>query len=231
MLRALPDERLIRIDINGCHAGTIFATPDALEELALGWSLMHGFLEPDNVPDRITVDGDRVSIMVANGEDIDHRRLAAVGWVDREPLAMPDLDTAEPLAISNQHLLSLIDTCWTTFRHDDGGDGYLQAAVASATNVLCVARDRSVDLAVAKVLGWLLRDGRDAGASILLTRGMIGRNVVEAAARLGLAMTVTSGIPTADACRAAQGVGMSVIGMATARTVGVLIDHGHLEPA
>lgn len=229
VLRELPDERLIRIDINGCHAGTISAIPDALEELALGWALMYGFLGPCDQPDRVTVDGDRVSIMVANGEDIDRRRLAAVGWVEGEPLPLPGPAGADALSMTGEELIALIDACWTSFRHDDGGDGYHQAAVATATSVLCIARDRSVDYAVAKVLGWLLREDRETGAALVLVRGMIGRRVVEAATRMGLAMLVTSGLPTAEACRAAQGAGMTVVGMATARTVGVLIDHGHLK--
>jgi len=232
VLRELSEERMIRIEVNGCHAGTVRAIPDAPEELALGWALMHGFLHPDDVPERLTVDGDRVSIMIANGGDIDRRRLAAVGWIDDDESLSPPVGErpADP-SMSSDELISLIDTCWTSFRHDDGGDGYHQAAVASATSVLCIARDRNVDLAIAKVMGWLLRDGRDTGASIVLARGMVGRHVIDASASLGLGMIVTSGVPTADACRAAQGSGMTVVGMATARTVGVLIDHGHVRPA
>lgn len=227
VIRELPDERLIRIEINGCHAGSVPAITDAPEELALGWAMMHGFLGPGDTPACLTASADRVSIMVANGEDIDRRRLDAVGWVDAEPYSEPGLDPVM-FSLSNDDLLTLIDRCWAAFRHDDGGDGYHQAAIASTGSVLCIARDRQVDLAVAKVLGWLFRAGGDTDAAVLLVRGMVGRLVVESAARMSLGLVITSGVPTAEACRAAQGAGLTLVGMATGTTVGVLVENGHL---
>lgn len=227
IVRELPDERLVHIEINGCHAGTVRAVPDALPELGLGWAAMHGFLRLADVPERVTVTDDRVSIMVPREVDVDTGRLAAVGWISADP-APVETGAREPVSLTEAGLLALIDAAWSAFRHDDRGDGFQQAAIASPGDVLCIARDRSADLATAKVLGWTLTDGRDTGAAVLLVRGMVGRQIVEGAARWGLGILVSSGLPTAEAYRAAQGLPVTMIGMASARTVGVLADHGHL---
>jgi formate dehydrogenase assembly factor FdhD len=228
VVRELPDECLIRVDVNGCLAGTVLAIPDAPRELATGWAFMYGFFDTRDELGRVTVDVDRVSVMVESGENIDRRRLEAVGWAEPAPMSGPEPAEGEPYSLGEAELLQLIETAWQTFRRDGGNDGYLHVAVASGTDIKCIARDRTIDMAAAKVLGWSLLNGREDDISVLIVRGIVGRRLVEAAARLGISVIVTSAIPTIEAYRAATGLSLSIIGMAMSRSIGLLIDGGHI---
>lgn len=228
VVRELPDERYLRVEVNGCLAGSLLAIPDAPRELATGWAYMHGFFDqPENV-NHVSVSGDRASIMVEGGEDIDRRRLEAVGWMDAPPLASRDPLDNEPFLIGTDQLVDLIDATWQTFRRDGGGEGYLHAAAASASEVLCVARDRTVDMAAAKVIGWALLADTRPDMPVMLVRGIVGRRVIEAAASAGVSLMVTSAVPTADGFRAAMGLSMSIVGVAIRQTMGLLVDGGHI---
>ena len=225
----LPDDRLLRLEVNGRFAGTILAIPDAPRELAVGWSFMYGFFDLTDDLGCVTVAGDRVSVMVESGEDVDVRRLQAVGWAEAQPLPAPDVRQRTPFRIGERALLRLIDTTWDAFRRDGAADGYHHVAATSGDDVHCIARDLTADMAVAKVLGWMILHGRERETPVLVVRGIVDRRLIEAAARLGISMIITSAIPTVDAFRAAAGLSLSIVGMALTRTAGLLVDSGHIE--
>lgn len=226
----LPAEGLLRIEVNGVLAGVVHCLPDAQAELALGWAFLHGFFAGPGDIDSVTVHDGRVSLMLSTGVDLDVRRLAAVGWRDvPEEDDVPSAQApAEPFAIHADVLLDLVRVALRAMAADRSRDGFVHAAIASDTVVHCVARDLTVDNAVAKVLGWVLRMGRDTETPVLLTRGIVDRIVVSAAARLGVGLIVTTGIPTADAFREATGREVSILGMAANQRPGLLVDAGHV---
>lgn len=225
----LPEEGWLRIEINGVLVGAIHCLPDAQAELALGWAFLHGFFAgPDDV-DSVTVHDGRVSLMLSTGVDLDARRLAAVGW--RDALTEEDSGSgpaAEPFVIHADILFDLVRDALRAMAADRSRDGFVHAAIASDAMVHCVARDMTVDNAVAKILGWKLRDGREADSPVLLVRGIVDRLVVAGAARLGVGLIATTGIPTADAFREATGREVSILGMAANQRPGLLVDAGHV---
>lgn len=228
VLRELPEERYLRVDVNGCLAGSLLAIPDAPRELAAGWAYMHGFFDHPDELNHVSVSGDRASIMVESGEDLDRRRLEAVGWLESPPLASREPSNSEPFCIESAQLMDLIAATWQTFKRDGGAEGYLHAAAASAGEVQCVARDRTMDMAVAKILGWAVLADKLPRMPVMLVRGIVGRKVVEAAASVGVSLIVTSAIPTADAFRAAMGLSLSIVGIAMSKSMGLLVDSGHI---
>lgn len=228
VIRMLPEQRRLRIDVNGVFAGSILAVPDCPRELAVGWAFMHGFFEVDDVPDCVTVDGDRISVMVASGEDIDRRRLEAVGWAEAQPMDRRDTNRDEPFVLDAADLLDILDAAWHAFRHDGSGEGYVHAATASTDQVDCVARDTGIHMAAAKVFGWMVLDSQVLPPPVLILNGQVDRQVVDVAAGLGMEVIATSGMPTADAFRAATGHGLSMVGMATSRAARLLVDAGHV---
>ncbi len=226
----LPEEGWLRVEINGVLAGAIHCLPDAQAELALGWAFLHGFFSrPDDV-DSVTVHDGRVSLMLGTGVDLDARRLAAVGW--RDSLIDDDgpaFETAaQPFVVHADVLFDLVRDALRAMSADRSRDGFVHAAIASDAMVHCVARDMTVDNAVAKILGWKLRDGREADSPVLLVRGIVDRLVVAAAAGLGVSLIATTGIPTADAFREATGREVSILGMAAHQRPGLLVDAGHV---
>ena len=225
----LPEPRLLRIDVNGSLAGTMLALPDAPRELAAGWSFMHGFYNLIDQLDCVTVDGNRISVMVESGQDVDVRRLEAVGWAPPRYLQHAKRTEGERFHIDELTLTGLIDATWDAARRDGAADGYIHVAVASAQSVHCIARDLTTGVAAAKVLGWTILEGAERNLSVLLTRGVVERRLIEAAARLGISVVVTSGVPTADAFRAANRLVLTIVGMAMSKTPAILVDGGHIE--
>ncbi len=226
----LPEEGWLRIEINGVLAGAVHCLPDAQAELALGWAFLQGFFAgPDDI-DSVTVHDGRVSLMLSTGVDLDARRVAAVGWGDPPmnddgPAIEPG---AEPFVVHADVLLDLVRDALRAMAADRSRDGFVHAAIASDATVHCVARDTTVDNAVSKIFGWKLRDGRDVDSSLLFVRGIVDRLVVAAAARLGVVLIATTGIPTADAFREATGREVSILGMAANQRPGLLVDAGHI---
>jgi formate dehydrogenase accessory protein FdhD len=225
----LPEEDTVQVEVNGVLAGVVRCLPDAPVELAIGWAFMHGFFGFTDPIDAVSVHGNRVSLMVETSANIDARRKAAVGWIDIDD-DVRDVASApgKPFAIHGDVLIDLLREVFRAMAQDRSRDGFVHAAVASDTAVHCVARDATVDNAVAKIVGWMLRDGRDAETPILVVRGMVDRAVIKAAANLGVSIVATSGIPTADAFRLALGQDVSILGMATNQRPGLLVDAGHV---
>lgn len=225
----LPEESRLRIEINGVLAGAIRCLPDAPAELAIGWAFIHGFFGAGDPIESVTVDDDRVSLMIGSPTDIDYRRLVAAGWREGdhdetgEPLVLP-----EPFAIHADILVDVVREALRVMAKDRSRDGFIHAALATDKGPHCVARDMTAQAAVAKVLGWRLREGSVEEAPILIVRGMVDRSVVAAAGRLGVSIVVTSGVPTADAFREALGREVTILGMAANQRPGLLVDAGHV---
>ena len=225
----LPEEDAIQVEINGVLAGIVRCLPDAPVELAIGWAFMHGFFGPNDPIDAVTHHEGRVSLMIETSANIDARREAAAGWLEIDDAYGDESRApAEPFAIHGDVLIDLLREVFRVMAKDRSRDGFVHAAVASDQAIHCVARDASVGNAVAKILGWMIREGRDEETPILVVRGMVDRSVIRAAAKLGVSMVVTSGIPTADAFRLALGQDITILGMATNQRPGLLVDAGHV---
>jgi formate dehydrogenase accessory protein FdhD len=225
----LPDESALHVEINGILAGVIHCIPDAPSALAVGWAFMHGFFAPEDSIGSVTVHDDRVSLMVASGCDIDARRVEAVGW--RESSGPADVSPEpgrEPFIIHGEVLIEQVREALKVMARDRSRDGFVHAAIMSDSAIHCVARDLTTEAAVAKVLGWLIRDGQELDTPILFVRGMVDRKIVASAGSLGMSLIATSGVPTADAFREATGREISLLGMATNQRPGLLVDAGHV---
>lgn len=225
----LPGESIVRIEVNGDLAGAVHCLPDAPAELALGWAYMHGFFAPSDEIDAVTAQDGRVSLMIETPTDIARQRRVAAGWRDdSETQADGSTHMREPFVIHADVLTDVVREAFSVMDKDRATDGFVHAAAASDTGVHCIARDLSTGTAVAKIAGWLLRDGQDVGAPILVLRGIVDRRVVTSMAALGVSVVVSTGILTAEAFREATGLGVSVVGLARSRRPGVLVDAAHI---
>jgi formate dehydrogenase accessory protein FdhD len=225
-----PDERVVRIDVNGCLAGAVRVVPDALREVAVGWAFMHGFFEASDALGHVSVRDDRISIMVDGGEDLDRLRLEAAGWErpshSRQVASFPPRSAS--LTIDETAVVRIAAEGFRQFRKDGAVAGYAHAGIASAHSVHCVARDLVTETAAAKVLGWVLCEGRHQESRVLIVRGMVDQRLVRAAARCGIELIISDSIPTAPAVREALRLPLSIVGMATSRRLGLFVDGGHI---
>jgi formate dehydrogenase accessory protein FdhD len=127
--------------------------------------------------------------------------------------------------------LDAIATCQRTFEQfdrDGARAGYIHAALSTADDVLCVARDVATASAASKVLGWTVSGTTDCAPTILVVRGMLDHLVVDAAARAGIPIVATDAVPTTDAITAGEATCTTILGLCLSHRRGLFIDGGHL---
>lgn len=233
----LPDLRRIRIDINGCLAGSPSCITEAIVEFAVGWAFFNRFFSAPCELGKITSSSQRVSIMVDSGVDLDRRRYEAIGWIDEAdqtfllPVTREHQSSRAPKAVPVVDDLDVLSICERVFRRfdaDDANIGYVHAALATRDDVLCIARDVTTDVAAMKILGWMLEDGDGPDSSMLIVRGVVDAPLIGAAARAGVAIIVTDTVPTRAAVELASEVCLTVVGLALSHRRGLFADGGHI---
>lgn len=232
--RHLPNLQRIRIEINGVFAGAPQAIPDAVREFAIGWAFVHRFFNTADQLGKISATSSHVSMMVDSGIDLDRLKYESIGWIPRSDLELArtsERSTRVPRAASIMSEMDAIATCRQSFdRFDDDGAraGYRHVALATADDVVCMARDLHAGAAASKVLGWAVSSGADCSASILVVRGVLDDRLVEASARAGIPIVATDAVPTVQAVALAALSCVSILGLALSHRRGLFADGGHL---
>ncbi len=234
LARHLPECRRIRIEVNGVLAGTPTVVPDAVREFAIGWAFHHRFFQVADQVTHVSSSAHHVSLMIDGGADLDRLRYEAIGWIARRDDDAESGDmrsTRPPRAVSVMSEMDAISTCRRAFdRFEDDGAraGYRHVALASADDILCIARDVVNESAAAKVLGWAVPNLIDLDGSLLIVRGILDAPLVESAARAGIPIVATDAVPTASAVAAAERSCTSLLGLALSHRRGLFADGGHL---
>ncbi len=229
--RHLPECRRIRIEINGLLAGAPVLVPDAVPEFAIGWAFVQRFFLTANQVTRVSSTASHVSLMIEGGFDLDRARYEAIGWIPRRDLEVETVSDRSARAVATMTEMDAISTCRRAFEHFDGDGakaGYRHVALATADDILCIARDVVSESAAAKVFGWALPNRIDCSASILVVRGILDAPMVESASRAGIPVVATDAVPTAAAITSAESSCTSILGLALSHRRGLFVDGGHL---
>jgi formate dehydrogenase accessory protein FdhD len=231
-MRHLPRVQPLRVEINGVLAGSPRMVPDATAEFAVGWAFLHRFFEVPGQLGKVTPGAHQISLMVESGVDLDRRKAEAAGWVaPADPVADIDLSVRPPRAVAVMTELDAIATCqrsFEKFEQDGARAGYIHAALSTADDVLCLARDVATPPAACKVLGWAVSGTIDCGSTILVVRGMVDHLVVDAAARAGIPVVATDAVPTTGAITAGEASCTTILGLCLSHRRGLFVDGGHL---
>jgi formate dehydrogenase accessory protein FdhD len=233
--RYLPRRHGVRIEINGVLAGAPQAVPDAVTEFAIGWAFMHRFFSDPGQLGRISATASHVSLMLDGGADLERLKYEAIGWIPRADKAMAqDSDVSERRArsVAVMSELDAVSSCKAAFeRFDRDGSkaGYLHAGIVTADEVSCIARDLETSAAVAKVLGWALSTECERADSMLVVRGVLDEDIVEAASRAEIPIVATDAVPTVAAIAAGEGLCVTILGLAESHRRGLFVDGGHLQ--
>jgi FdhD protein len=226
--RTLAEEIPVAFSYDGATHAVLMATPDNLEDFALGFSFTEGIItEPkemaeldvvsvaDGIVLRMWLTGDRSDAFAAR-----RRRFvgpAGCGMCGLESLAeasraVPKVkydlqvtgrDVAEAVtAMSARQLLNM----QTRAVHAAGFWQPDQSLVLRED----VGRHNALD----KLAGALLRRGRSAADGIVVLSSRISIELVQKAAIMGAAIIVGMSAPTALAVRTAEGAGLTLVGIA-----------------
>jgi formate dehydrogenase accessory protein FdhD len=233
--RYLPKRHGIRIEINGVLAGAPVAVPDAVTEFAIGWAFMNRFFsEPDQLG-RTSATASHVSLMIDGGADLERLKYEAIGWIPRADKAMAQNDDVSERRARSVAVMSELDAiascrlAFERFDRDGAKAGYLHAGMVTDCEVACIARDLDTSAAVAKVLGWSLSSECERMESMLVVRGVVDEEIVEAAGRAEIPIVATDAVPTLAAIAAGERCCVSILGLAQSHRRGLFVDGGHLQ--
>lgn len=217
-------EIVYRVLLNGRVAASLNASPDAGPELAAGWLLAGGYVDPADVPPELAWleddHGAAVSLaplVVAGVADLEaHRRDRGCGlrhFTDCDPglLAGRAGDAPTPSADRVAALLRALFERSTRYR--DGGGVHTAAAVRDG-ELEHVVEDVSRHCAVDRVLGAALLAGKDLRRLGLVTTARISGEIAHKAARAGVAWVASRSVPTSLAVDIAAIAGTALIARA-----------------
>ena len=227
--RVLPEEVAVAISYNGSTQAVMMATPDALEDFALGFSLTEGIARPDEIDSITPVETDRgidlqIWLRGDAGLRLVARRRTMAGPVGCGLCGIDSLDEAlrvvPPVPLSDmtmtpaQVIASVAALPGHQPLHDATRAVHAAAFWVPGAGIVAAREDVGRHNALDKPTGALLRSAvpGPSGAVVLTCRVSI--DMVQKCARIGAPVLIAVSSPTAHAVRMADAAGITLIGLA-----------------
>jgi FdhD protein len=217
-ISGLAVESSLAIELNGIHVGTLVCTPESIEELVIGWSFGHGFLESKSDIDRIRLYRGRASVMLRRSLPGGHdwREQLSAGF-DAGIVRTPDAYGATPpprddFILDARFVIALAAEMFQRFDTQPGDADLRHVGASDGSAIMVGVRDIGRHNAFDKLVGWSVLSGTPLATLIVAINGSIGASMVHKAIRAGARLLVSDGKPTAQAVKLAQGGGVTLIG-------------------
>jgi len=226
--RTLAEEVPVAFSYDGATHAVLMATPDDLEDFALGFTYTEGIITAaseiaelavvsvaDGIVLRMWLTGDRSEAFAAR-----RRRFvgpAGCGMCGLESLA--EANRAIPMAscgleVSRQDIQEAVVALPTRQQLNMQTRAVHAAAFWQPDQGLVLREDVGRHNALDKLAGALLRTGRSAADGVIVLSSRISIELVQKAGMIGAAIIVGVSAPTALAVRTAEATGLTLVGIA-----------------
>jgi FdhD protein len=226
--RILAEEVPVAFSYDGATHAVLMATPDDLEDFAVGFSYTEGIITTaeevaelsvvsvaDGIVLRMWLTGDRSNAFAAR-----RRRFvgpAGCGMCGLESLA--EANRAIPVAscalrVSRQDIAEAVATLPARQQLNMETRAVHAAAFWQPDRGLVLREDVGRHNALDKLAGALLRRGRSAAEGVIVLSSRISIELVQKAGMIGAAIIVGVSAPTALAVRTAEATGLTLVGIA-----------------
>jgi len=198
--------------VNDVHITTFFASPLELEELALGFLVCEGFIQPDSRIGPITTTPDSISCTL----DIDADELAALTHQQRCGTTdyckhtirriSSDVRFSKDAVIRAVEQLKEKGKAW----HKTGG-AHTSMVCDNKGEVLFFSEDVGRACSVDKVVGKALLNGTDLSQCALVTTGRLASTMVSKAVNAGFPLVASKGATVREAVELAREAGITLV--------------------
>lgn len=225
--RALAEEVPVALVYNGTTQAVMMASPQDLEDFALGFSLTEGIIDaPADIETldivahgpgleaRMWIAAPRAEALLARrramtgpigcglcGIDSLSEALRPVPSVATTPLALPDADIAAAMsALRDGQIL-----------HDRTHAAHAAGFWVPGTGLALLREDVGRHNALDKLAGALLREGTDPRSGAVLLTSRVSLDMVQKTAAIGAPALIAASAPTGHAVRLAEEAGITLI--------------------
>jgi FdhD protein len=227
--RAVPEETAVALTYNGSTYAVMMATPQDLEDFAIGFSLSEGVIAaPDEVESIEIIERDvgielRMWLAAPRAGALQARRrhlagptgcgLCGIESLDEAMRAPPRVADTTPFSVEDvMCALRVLD--WRAPLHRQTravhGAGFYRPADGAVVLREDVGRHNALD----KLAGALARAGADGEDGIAVVSSRLSVEMIQKAAVTGIGVLVAVSAPTALAVRMAKAAGMTLIAVA-----------------
>ncbi len=204
-------EDTIDIFVNKIHMAAILATPEMLEELALGYLICEGVVKSPDEVKGLRIDGKAIYVEIETTEDFElWRELRSSGCVGVRWDENEDIHVSSDARFSTDTIRkSLVFLESEIYRKTHG----THAACLVNTGGECVVKAIDVGRhnAFDKVVGRAYLDSIDVSRHFLLSTGRQSAGMVLKAARAGIPLVATKTAPLNTGVEAAERTGVCLI--------------------
>lgn len=239
LIRSLPIEAPVSIEVGGIGYAVMMATPTDLEDYGLGFALSEGLVETPDQIDRIDVhpvEGGwalrlwvpadcKAKALERARQRVSESSCGLCGIENIEQVLRP----LPPLTAQIATDRSAIAAALASLRdHQPLGQatGAVHAAAfcAPTGKILCAREDVGRHNALDKLIGALARAGTDPATGFILLSARCSYELVEKTVRAGCPMLVTISAPTSLAAERAAQAGLTLVALARADSALVIND-------
>ncbi len=226
--RLLPEEVPVAMSYNRLSHAVLLATPDDLEDFALGFSLTEGVLAAPGELEELEVvpvpGGIELRMWIAPGrmEVLERRRRRIAGPTGCGLCGLESLaEAVRPVPLVGRGRAWPASALARAVASIEGVQSLGRATRAAHAAAFCgpdappvlredVGRHNALD----KLAGALARSGADAASGVLVLTSRVSVELVQKAAAIGVPVMVAVSVPTALAVRTAEAAGITLAGVA-----------------
>jgi FdhD protein len=222
-------EDTIDIFVNRVHMAAILATPEMLDELALGYLICEGIVKSRNEIKDICIDGRTINVEIDPSEHIElWRELRSSGcvgvrWDENEAISV------ETDAIFNKDVIKKSLRFMESDIYKKTHGTHAACLVNKRGECLVKAIDVGRHNAFDKVVGRACMEGIDLGSHFLFSTGRQSAGMVMKAARAGIPLVATKTAPLNTGVEAAELTGICLVCFVSKDKLSVFTHHERIS--